>query len=335
MVNRRGLLTFPSNPVIAATGVTVGPLEARKSPFAHYADKQYDDERCGLKTNEQGHARMIEEAIKIALTKVDKTPEDAEFLLIGDLVNEMTPSNFAAGSVGIPYLGMFSACATSVSTLLTAALLTEAGMSALAVAGSASQHNAIERQFRYPLQYGSQKGATAQWTATAAGAAAVIPYIAGAPVITCGTIGTVTDLGLTDPLNMGAAMAPAAADTFKRHLEGHGRKVGDYDLIMTGDLGGIGFELFKTLLDRWEFDVSHTFRDAGVEFYGKRPEFLAGASGSGCSASVYYSEIYDKLLAGQYKRVLLIATGSLMSPLTYQQGETIPCIAHAVEIEMK
>ncbi|WP_040287031.1 SpoVAD [Sporosarcina koreensis] len=335
MVNKGGLLSFPSKPVIASTGVTVGPLETKKSPFAQFADKQYEDERCDLKTNEQGHAKMMEESIKITLSKVDKTPSDAEFLLIGDLVNEMTPSNFAAGSVGIPYIGMFSACATSVSTLLMAALLTEAGISELAVAGSASQHNAIERQFRYPLQYGSQKGPTAQWTATAAGTAAVVPYISGAPVITCGTIGTVVDLGLTDPLNMGAAMAPAAADTFKRHLEGHSRKLEDFDLVMTGDLGKIGFELFKTLLDRWEYDVSHTFRDAGAEFYGKHPEFLAGASGSGCSASVYFSEVYDKLLAGQYKRVLLIATGSLMSPLSYQQGETIPCIAHAVEIEMK
>ncbi len=335
MVNGRGLLTFASQPVIVSTGVTIGPLEEKKSPFSKYADKQYEDERCGLKTNEQAHARMMEEAVKIALSKVDKTPSDAQFLLIGDLVNEMTPSNFAAGTVGIPYMGMFSACATSVSTLLTAALLTEAGMADLVIAGSASQHNAIERQFRYPLQYGSQKGATAQWTATAAGAAAVVPYIAGAPVITCGTVGVVTDLGLTDPLNMGAAMAPAAADTFKRHLDGHGRTLEEYDLVMTGDLGKIGFELFKTLLDRWEYNVSHTFRDAGAEYYGKHPEFLAGASGSGCSASVYFSEVYDKLLAGQYKRVLLIATGSLMSPLSYQQGESIPCIAHAVEIEMK
>lgn len=335
MVNKRGLLTFASNPVIASTGVTVGPLETKKSPFSKYADKNYDDERCGLKTNEQGHAKMMEDACMIALSKLDKTPTDAEFVLMGDLVNEMTPSNFAASTIGVPYIGMFSACATSVSSLLMAALLTESGMAELIVAGSSSQHNAIERQFRYPLQYGSQKGATAQWTVSAAGVATIIPHIEGAPIITCGTIGIVTDLGLTDPLNMGAAMAPAAADTFKRHLEGHGSTVEDYDLIMTGDLGKIGFELFKTLLDRWEYDVSSTFRDAGAEYYGKHPEFLAGASGSGCSASAYFSEVYDKLLSGTYKRVLLIATGSLMSPLSYQQGDTIPCIAHAVEIQMK
>lgn len=335
MVEKRGLLTFNSKPVIASTGVTMGPLEMKKSPFAKYADKGYDDERCGLKTNEQGHAKMMEDACMIALSKVDKTPSDAEFVLMGDLVNEMTPSNFCASTVGIPYVGLFSACATSISSLLTAALLTEAGMSKLALAGSSSQHNAIERQFRYPLQYGSQKAATAQWTVSAAGVATVIPYIEGAPVITCGTIGIVQDMGLTDPLNMGAAMAPAAADTFKRHLEGHGTTLEDYDLIMTGDLGKIGFELFKTLLDQWEYNTGSTFRDAGAEFYGKHPEFLAGASGSGCSASAYLSEVYDKMLAGQLKRVLLVATGSLMSPLSYQQGDTIPCIAHAVEIQMK
>ncbi|WP_342509018.1 stage V sporulation protein AD [Sporosarcina sp. FSL K6-2383] len=330
----RGLLTFKTTPSIVATGVTAGPLE-RKSPFVHQFDKVYDDERCGLKTNEHAHAKMIEDACMIALSKIDLIPSDANFLLIGDLVNQMTPSNFSASTLGIPYIGLFSACATSVSSLLMAALLTEAGMSNCAIAGAASQHNAIERQFRYPVEYGAQKGETAQWTVTAAGMAAVTPYKKGVPSIKCATIGCVTDLGMTDPLNMGAAMAPAAADTVTRHLTGHGMKASDYDCIMTGDLGKTGFELYKQLLGNKGVEVTDKFRDAGAEFYSNDPTFLSGASGAGCSAAIYFTEIIGKMVAGEYKRVLLIATGALLSPMSFQQGDTIPCIAHAVELTMK
>lgn len=330
----KGIVTFDSMPSIAATGVTAGPLE-KKSPFVALFDKVYDDERSNHVTNEQGHAKMIEDACMIALSKIDAVPSDADFLLMGDLVNQMTPSNFCASSLQIPYLGMFSACATSVSSLLMAALLTDTNMSTYALAGAASQHNAIERQFRYPVEYGAQKPMTAQWTVTAAGIAAVTPHRAGMPSISKGTIGRVMDLGMTDPLNMGAAMAPAAADTLRRHLEGHQAKESDYDLIMTGDLGKTGFAIYKTLAERYEITVSDKFRDAGAEFYGGDPDFHSGASGAGCSSAVYFSEVFSKMIAGEYKKVLLIATGSLLSPLSYQQGENIPCIAHAIELTMK
>lgn len=330
----KGILTFNSQPSIAATGVTAGPLE-RKSPFSDLFDKVYDDERCGLKTNEKAHAKMIEDACMIALSKIDAVPSDADFLLIGDLVNQMTPSNFGASTLQVPYLGMFSACATSISTVLMAALLTDANLSKYALAGAASQHNSIEGQFRYPVEYGAQKPKTAQWTATAAGVAAITPHRTGVPSITKGTIGRVVDLGMTDPLNMGAAMAPAAADTLQRHLQGHNVKESDYDLIMTGDLGQTGFEIYKKLLERQEITVGDHFRDAGVEFYGGDESFQSGASGAGCSSAVYFSEIYSKLMDGTYNKVLLIATGALLSPLSYQQGENIPCIAHAVELTMK
>lgn len=331
---KKGILTFQTNPSIAATGVTAGPLE-RESPFADHFDKIYDDERAHLETNEQGHAKLIEDACMIALSKVDAIPSDADYLLIGDLVNQMTPSNFCARTLQIPYVGMFAACATSVSSLLMAALLTEANMSTCAVAGAGSQHNAIERQFRYPVEYGSQKPKTAQWTVTASGIAVVTPFTAGIPAITKGTIGRVVDKGVIDPLNMGAAMAPAAMDTLKRHLKNHRTMESDYDLIMTGDLGETGFAIFKELAKRQELTVSTNFRDAGVEFYGSDPKFHSGASGAGCSSAIYYSYVYNEMMKGTYKRVLLIATGALLSPLSFQQGETIPCIAHAVELMMK
>lgn len=331
---KKGIITFQTTPSIASTGVTAGPLE-KKSPFHDQFDKVYEDERSDLTTNEQGHAKMIEDAVMIALSKIDRIPSDADYLLIGDLVNQMTPSNFCASSLQVPYIGMFAACATSVSSLLVAALLTEANLSTCALAGAGSQHNATERQFRYPVEYGSQKPETSQWTATAAGIAVVTPFKKGVPAITKGTFGRVIDLGMTDPLNMGAAMAPAAFDTLERHLKAHGMKESDYDLIMTGDLGITGFTIFKELATRQELDLSSNARDAGEEFYKKDPKFFAGASGAGCSAAVYFSHIYQEMLKGTYKKVLLIATGSLLSPLSYQQGETIPCIAHAVELTMK
>lgn len=330
----KGLITFSSTPSIAATAVTAGPLE-EKSPFAALFDKIYDDERCELPTNEQANSKMMEDACALVLKKVGVSESDADFLLLGDLVNQMTPSNFCAASLEIPFIGMFSACATSLSTLITAALLTELGMSECSLAGAGSQHNSTERQFRYPIEYGAQKPGTAQWTVTAAGIAAVTPYKKGCPAIVSATIGRVVDLGLTDPLNMGAAMAPAAADTLQRHLEGHGKKTKDYDAIITGDLGKTGFELYKTLAKKAEVNVWNNFRDAGAEFYGGDPIFQSGASGAGCSAAMYFSDVFAKMMAGEYNRVLLIATGALLSPLSFQQGETIPCIAHAVELTMK
>ncbi|AXH98525.1 stage V sporulation protein AD [Sporosarcina sp. PTS2304] len=329
---KHGILTFSSLPSMYSTGVTAGPLEKKKSVFAEQFDKVYEDERCDLATNEDGHKQLMYDAVQIALSKTKKTVDKIDFFLTGDLVNQMTPSNFTALQLGIPYVGIFSACATSVSSMITAALLVDANQARWLVAGSSSQHNAIERQFRYPLEYGSQKGAASQWTVTAAGAVLLGQHMPEHPSICCATIGKVVDMGMTDPLNMGAAMAPAAMATLSSHLTGHNKTINDYDTIITGDLGSSGFTIFKALAN--ENGLAHTknFRDAGEEFYGNDPSFHAGASGSGCSAAVFFSDVYEKLRKKEYRRVLLIATGALLSPLTYQQGDSIPCIAHAIEI---
>lgn len=331
---KKGLLTFGTSPSLIQTAVTAGPLES-KSPFSSGFDQVYTDERAGQQTNEQGHRQMVEDAVQHLLEKEQLTTKDIDYYLMGDLVNQMTPSNFSAHTLQIPYIGLFSACATSVSSLLMAALLLEANVATYALAGAASQHNSIERQFRYPVEYGTQKADTAQWTATAAGVGLVAKKDQKKPRITKGTIGRVIDMGMTDPLHMGAAMAPAAADTLKRHLEGHQKKPDAYDLIMTGDLGKVGFSIYEQLNDQHGIQQGQQFQDAGIALYGGDEQFLAGASGAGCSAAVYFSEVYQKLLSGRYQNVLLIATGALLSPLTFQQGETIPCIAHAVELSMK
>lgn len=330
------VILFQNKPSILAGSVVAGPLEKR-STFSQYFDEIYDDERWEEQTNEKGHMQMIKAACEMLMQKANVKPLDVNYFLSGDLVNQMTPTNMAARDLAISFIGLFSACATSMSSLIVASLLTDLGASQLAIAGAGSQHNAIERQFRYPINYGGQKPATAQWTVTAAGYALVGRHHPKFPSVIAATVGKVIDYGLNDPFHMGGAMAPAACDTILAHLTKRGQKLYDYDLIMTGDLGKIGLKLLKAMLT--EAGMSKVelslLRDAGAEFYGEDEAFQAGASGAGCSASVYFSYILKQLQEGRYKRVLLVATGALLSPLSFQQGDTIPCTAHAVEIAME
>lgn len=330
------VIIFQSKPSILASAAVAGPLE-RKSVFYSYFDSVVEDERWNQRTNEQGNAKMIQEACQILLKKANLNNLDIDFFLAGDLVNQMTPTNFAAREIAAAFIGLFSACATSVSSVIIASLLTELGASKYAIAGASSQHNATERQFRYPIYYGAQKPATAQWTVTAAGFTLIGKHNPKKPSIIAATVGRVIDYGQKDPFHMGAAMAPAAYDTITKHLEKRKQKIQDYDVIMTGDLGKIGLKILKKMFAETgasEKDCN-IFRDAGAEFYGDDEAFLAGASGAGCSASVYFSYIVQQLKSGRFKRVLLVATGSLLSPLSFQQGETIPCTAHAIEVAME
>lgn len=329
------VIVFQSKPVIVSSAVVVGPLEKR-SVFQTYFDKVSDDERLQKTTNEQGNAMLISEACRLILKKSNLNNLDIDYLLAGDLVNQMTPTNFAARELAISFIGMFSACATSVSSIIIAALLTELGASDFSIAGASSQHNAVERQFRYPIEYGAQKPATAQWTVTAAGFVLVGKHEPKLPYIEAATIGKVIDYGATDPFHMGGAMAPAAFETIQAHLEKRNQKLQDYDVIMTGDLGKIGLKILIAMFAQSgvkKEDLSR-IRDAGAEFYGEDSSFLAGASGAGCSAAIYSGYMLEQFKIGRYKRALLVATGALLSPLSFQQGDTIPCTAHAIEIGM-
>lgn len=330
------VIFFQSKPSILAVAAVVGPLEKR-SVFRSYFDSVLDDERLRQKSNERGNALMIQEACQIIMEKSNIKNLDIDYLLAGDLINQMTPTSFAAKELAVSFIGLFSACATSVSSVIVAALLTELGASELALAGASSQHISVERQFRYPVDYGAQKPATAQWTVTAAGFALIGKHNEQSPYIDSATVGKVVDYGATDPFHMGGAMAPAAFDTIQKHLQNSGRKLADYDVIMTGDLGKIGLKILQAMFAQSgvkKVDLQR-FRDAGAEFYGEEAAFQAGASGAGCSAAVYFSYVDAQFRTGRYKRVLLVATGALLSPLSYQQGETIPCIAHAIEVAMK
>ncbi len=327
------VIVFRQKPAILACAAVAGPLEKR-SVFFSYFDKVLEDERVYEQTNEKGQMALVRETCKVLLEKAKVKNLDIDYLLSGDLVNQMTPTSFAARELAVSFIGLFSACATSISSVIVASLLTEVGASNLAIAGAASHHNSTERQFRYPIDYGAQKPATAQWTVTAAGYVLVGQYVDGSPYIAAATVGKVIDYGQTDPFHMGAAMAPAAYQTITDHLKQRGQKIADYDAIFTGDLGTYGLKILKAMFaeDGIGQEDLKIIRDAGEEYYGEDKRFQAGASGAGCSASVFFSYVDLQLKTGRYQKVLLVATGALLSPLSYQQGQSIPCTAHAIEV---
>jgi stage V sporulation protein AD len=202
------------------------------------------------------------------------------------------------------------------------------------VAATSSHNAAAEKQFRYPTEYGGQKPPTAQWTVTGAGAALLTQQGEG-PRVTSATIGRVIDMGLSDPFNMGGAMAPAAVDTIEAHFRDLNRDPSYYDIIATGDLGRVGHHIATDLLTKHGIKIpNEKFTDCGILIYKKEQPVMAGGSGCGCSATVTYGHFLNRMKKGELKKILIVATGALMSPLSYQQKESIPCIAHAVAIEM-
>lgn len=317
-----------STPVgVLSAAVTAGPME-KKSIFASYFDEFFHEENNQTNSYEDLHSLLIEKSMTYALSKKKMDIQELAVYVGGDLINQMTPTVFAGKTFRLPLFPVFSACATIVQASIQAALFAQGIPQPIAI-GTGSFHAAVERQFRYPIEYGSQKPDTAQWTVSA-GVVAIIGRESEGPFLTHGTIGKVQDMGLSNPYDMGSAMAPAAYDTIMRHLQSTGAELTDYDVIMTGDLGKYGLKILKHLLNNPEAPL----QDAGEQFYGKETFCFAGGSGAGCSAAVYYSYVLDQMKKGKWKRVLLVATGALLSPLTFQQGKTIPVIAHAMEWRM-
>lgn len=326
---------FLNEPVILSTGVVGGPFEAEGNLRDDF-DHVYSDIWMNESSFEKAQTRMLEEASYTALAKVNKKPEDMQFIFTGDLINQITTTSFACRTLSIPYFGLFGACSTSMEGLALASFVINYGGAEYVLTGTASHNAATERQFRYPVEYGFQKPPTAQWTVTGAGVAVVGKTGVG-PVVTSATIGKVVDMGLTDPYNMGAAMAPAAAETIEAHFTDFDLDPSYYDYIVTGDLGKVGLPLMKELLrQRGIMVTDEQCIDCGLLIYSSdQKEVQAGASGTGSSAVVVYGHLLERMKRQEIKKMLVVATGSLHSPLSYQQNETIPCIAHAVSVEMK
>jgi len=325
-------LQFANPPVIVATASVVGPKEG-EGPLGDSFDMVVDDSYFGEKSWEKAERKMLEEAIKMVIAKAQLKPQDIDFLLAGDLLNQTISANFAAQTLGIPFLGLYGACSTMYEGMDLAAMLIDGGFAHHVVAASSSHYDASERQFRFPTEQGVQRPPTAQWTVSGAAAVLMAPSGNG-PRVTHATIGRVLDLGIKDPNDMGSAMAPAAVDTIVRHFQDTGRSPIDYDLIITGDLGRVGHEIASKLLGGQNYDVSKNFNDCGILIYDhERQDTHAGGSGCACSAVVFAGHLMGKLNEGQYKRILGIGTGALFSPTATQQGESIPGIGHGVVIE--
>ena len=332
---KRGRQTwvFDEKPVILSRAAVVGPLEG-EGPLKDDFDIVHDDLFVGETSWEKAERKMLEEAALLATQKAGVAIQDVDLFIGGDLLNQIVSATFASRTFGIPYLGVFGACSTSMESLALAALAVSTRHADRVLAGTSSHNCTAERQFRYPTEYGAQKPPSSQNTVTGAGAALVARSGEG-PRIAAATIGRVVDLGITDPFNMGAAMAPAAVDTIRAHLSDMDVSPGYYDLIVTGDLASVGVSIARELFEQNGVPIGETtFDDCGLLMYDReRQEVFAGGSGCACSATVTYGHLLKRLERGELKRILVVATGSLLSPLTVQQKESIPCIAHAVAIE--
>ena len=325
---------FQSRPIIIGAAAVVGPDEG-KGPLAPDFDYVFDTLEAGEPSWEKSERKLLEHAGAMAIMHAGITKEQVQLFIGGDLMNQIISASFAARTFGAPYLGVFGACSTSMESLALAAMIVDSGNADYVLAGTSSHNCTVEKQFRYPTEYGSQKPPTAQYTVTGSGCS-VLSLKGSGPRVTHATIGRILDLGITDPFNMGAAMAPAAADTIVAHFRDTGRSPKDYDLIVTGDLASVGLPIVKDMLGQDGVQMEETnFMDCGLMIYDReqQPYVFAGGSGCGCSATVTYGHILKRIQRGELGRVLIVATGALLSPLSYQQGESIPCIAHAVVIE--
>ncbi len=333
MIQGHQTWVFESKPVIIASAAVGGPFEGNGA-LANDFDKLHQDTWLGQGSYEKAEKKLLEEACEIAIRKGGSKKEDVQFFLSGDLMNQIISSSFAARTLGAPFLGLFGACSSSMESLSLAALIADNKFGDNLIAAASSHNSAAEKQFRYPTEYGGQKPPTAQWTVTGAGAALVRQQGEG-PKVTAATIGRVVDMGISDPFNMGGAMAPAAVDTIEAHFRDLNRETDYYDIIATGDLGSVGHQIAADLLKKHNIKMDkQRFTDCGILIYKKEQPALAGGSGCGCSATVTYGHFLNRMRKGELKKILIVATGVLMSPISYQQKESMPCIAHAVSIEM-
>jgi stage V sporulation protein AD len=322
---------FANHVHILSSAATVGPMEGEGKLKDSY-DRIYTDLYAGQDTWEKAERTMMEDAVTIAIHKAGLTEREIDVFLAGDLLNQNISSSFTAKTNQIPFMGVYGACSTSMLSLTLAAALVDAGFAKYAVAAVSSHNCTAEKQYRYPTEYGGQKPDTAQWTVTGAGACVVGSAHQG-PRITHATIGSVQDMGIKDPFDMGSAMAPAAADTIQKHFQDTGRSPKDYDLIVTGDLASVGLPIARELLEKAGYVMGERFQDCGLMIYTSEQDTFAGGSGCASSAVVTYGHLLHEMCVGKYQRILVVATGALLSPISYQQGESIPCIAHAVVFE--
>ena len=329
--NRHGRQSFtlPQMPVITAWASVAGKKES-EGPLAHCFDVTSKDTHFGQKTWEQAEKQLQKITLDTLLKKTGLARQELGMVFSGDLLNQCIGSSFTLRNTGIPHLGLYGACSTMAESLLLASMAVGGGFSDKVVAMTSSHFASSERQYRFPLGYGGQRTPTAQWTVTGSGAALVCAGGSGPRIESC-TVGAVTDLGIKDANNMGAAMAPAAYATIRAHLDDMGAAPEDFDRIITGDLGQVGKDALLELAKRDGISLGGRLEDCGtLVFDREKQDVHAGGSGCGCSAVTLCGYYLDQLNKGKLKRILFCGTGALLSPTSTQQGLPIPGVCHAV-----
>ena len=329
--------------VISSAGTAVGRSE-HEGPIGRCFDVHDPEDRFGQPTWEKAESEMQRIAFSLALKKAGLKTGDVGALFAGDLLNQCVGSAYGLLDFGIPYYGLYGACSTSAEGIMLAAMAVNAGYFERAAAVTSSHNCSAERQYRTPIEYGGQKPPTAQWTVTGAGAFIISTPEADSMIekdypfdahVTAVMPGTVIDGGISDANNMGAAMAPAAADSLLKYFGATGDSPDEFDLILTGDLGRVGSDMLEDLMLAENIDLRGVHDDCGKIIYRgiDRPDVNSGGSGCGCAAVVTAGHVLPKIRSGELSRVLLLATGAMMSPSSVQQGLNIPAIGHVVVIE--
>ncbi len=340
MIKRVGkrTLALENRPYLLGHAAAVGKKEG-EGPLGERFDYVAKNDRMGQRSWELAESELQKTAIRLALRKATLLERSLDLILAGDLLNQCIGSFLASMHANVPYLGQYGACSTMAQGLALGGCLVESGAADKLLAAASSHFCSAERQYRFPLAYGGQRTPTAQWTATAAGAAILgnEPVANGAEPcdvrVTHVLFGKMVEMGVKDAANMGAAMAPAAADSLSALLEDLGAEPRDFDCIVTGDLGHIGADLLLTLLHGDNIDLSPVYSDCGSLIFGEQQDAHAGGSGCGCSAAVLCGPLLRDMHRGKIRRLVFAGTGAMMSPTSVQQGQPIAGICHAVVLE--
>ena len=321
-------------PVYIRSSASVVGTKEGEGPFGNSFDVVGVDDKFGCDTWEQAESTLQKEALQLAIGKSGMKSGEIRYLFAGDLLGQSIASSFGVASFQIPLVGMYGACSTCGLTLSMATVMIAGGMAEHAACVTSSHFASAEKEFRFPLGYGNQRPLSATWTVTGSGAF-ILSSTRGRhdrAMVSGLTIGRIVDYGLKDSMNMGACMAPAACDTIYRNLMDFGRVPSDYDKIITGDLGSVGQKVLWDLMREKGMDISKVHMDCGMEIYDQSQDAHAGGSGCGCSAVVLSAYVLKQLEEGKWKRVLFVPTGALLSKTSFNEGQSIPGIAHGVEL---
>ncbi len=318
-------------PVIINTAAIAGQKEG-EGPLRDSFDAILSDDKLGQKSWELAESKLQKRTAQLALDKSGLSNSDINYILAGDLLNQCVGASYGLRDLNIPFLGLYGACSTMAESLSVGSMLIDGGFADKLMCLTSSHFCSAEKQFRYPLEYGGQRPPSAQWTVTGSGCA-ILSSEGDGPKITHITTGKIIDMGVTDANNMGAAMAPAAADTLTAHFKELNIQPSEYDLILTGDLGVVGSDILIGLMNDNGFNIAGIHNDCGKLIFDiKAQDVHSGASGCGCCGTVFCGHVYKLLKEKKLNKILLVATGALMNSMSVQQGESIPSIAHAVSV---